>query len=892
MSVPTLTCSSNSDGKLMLAYSVPNGNGYLRFLICDNFDKSMSYRQIANAGVETVSGDGYGFKGTLDIDQLINGHKYDIILSLLNASYGLVSQSVPLTDVMPASFPPPPAINNIVVSSGNRYNIAINVGAFAGAEITSINLNIYNATQDILKSTNHTSTSFSLDTSTRIAVIDLVAQGDGLLLGNTYNITASTTNAKGFSVISNNQQITIVNAPPPTNLALSLSAVDGSLNATFAPGASSELFDGLKIEYIIEAFWMVNGVEQKYTIDTSDSKLMERPFLVNSLGQPTNGRATTGAYDSSQLISKSFSPLNDTTLKVLKNFSIRFKAKAITSLNASSSGTTAWQTSNVLSQLNISQADLTAIKAKITLTPTGFRGSSSSSDSLRLSASIAPAPAQVQGSSSVPLSELETLVAGAFNRVSFRGRYVQSSASTPITLSAETNSTGANQSFNLLSAAFASSNKLELTMYAQKVDPSSGALIAESAGLVLSNMFPRFASQLLEKDAIISVDSKAVVYFKMSNGNSDSILATLSFKRLGAANSTTKVTALTAPTDASSEKGAGWFKLALDFPTNLSVTQGESIGVILNVYDRWSSVDVLLYTSISDTVVYNSQNYSDLVKQDVGLVDVVFDLEVNPTLPARYANFMGAKKSEFAKFLRQCADNEVVFTLVSDSIVANLLLDGPTDIARQNDALPSPNPLFLRVTSANTVLSLVDTPALNAELDFVLSKQTSSFVKANYCLVKVVRTSPSVYVPGAGSLAVSVSRIENTVTYSSKGVLVYNIIDLATVLNVETRTYALALNVSMNGAASANIKVLGIPVYSADSQIILEQTVTAVTTSGYKVFHFAKACSAFVYAIDTGSSSISLMVAVVAAPGTDAPTANLPSPQYASAYVAPVAPVV
>ena len=409
-------------------------------------------------------------------------------------------------------------------------------------------------------------------------------------------------------------------------------------------------------------------------------------------------------------------------------------------------------------------------------------------------------------------------------------------------------------------------------------------------------MYTRFASLLLEKDEEMCVNGQAVVYFKMSTGNSNSIVANLTFKKPAAANSSAVPSSLIVPVNASTEKGAGWFKLSLDFPSSLLLEPGQQVQMFLTLSDRWvvsgSNVDVSFYNSIYATITYSNQDYYKLVQQNTGVLDIVFDLEGNPTLPARYANFIGLKLSEFAKFLGDCADNEVVLSLGSSGgIQVELLVDGATDIALQNSSLPRPDPLLFRVTNANTSLLLVNTPGLNAELDLVRSKQSPVPVKADYFWVKCVKTSPSFFIAGPGSLAVSVSRTVNSQVFISSNVLFYNIIDLATVLNVETRTYAFAMNVSMNGAASAHIEIIGIPVFSESATAVI--TVSSdVTASGYKVFHFAKACSAFVYAIDTGSSSISLMVAVVAAPGTDAPTANLPSPQYASAYVAPVAPVV
>jgi len=909
MSVLSLSCSVSlggglSDGSIILEYTVPNQQGYLRFLGCDNDSptKAMFTIQIQNnqgtpvvdsAGVTTYTGSitindmladapPSIINGLRVTQPLINGHRYDFILEVLNADFDVIpnGRSVVLPDLVPAAKPPVCSVLSVSASIGNNYNLTVDTGPYSGSPISSVTLNIYNSTQDILKIYDFNVITSAL--TSRIITLDLVSAGAGLILNNTYVITANTKNSKGLGPLSAPWQGTIVSAPAPTNLALSMSAA-GVLTAQFAPGVASHLFTDLKIKYIIEAFWNdAQGLEKTYLIASANYLDLVRPFVLDSNGLPTTTRRTDGPYASSQTISSfnySAAAVEGTGLK--PNFSLRFKAKAITN-NSLNSDSISWQISNVIPQLYLASTSLTNIKNKISLTATGIRSTSSSSNMLRLAYSRIGT-----------LNEFQTLQAGAFNKVIFRGEYLQTgSVKTPIELVMNTSLANSQVSVDLLSDVFATTDKLyNLKMVCQQVS-SSGALIAESAGLELDDMTPRFASLLLEKDEEMCVNGKAVVYFKMSTGNSNSVYASLTFKKPSAVNTSALSSALTLPTDASSEKGAGWFKLDLEFPTALLLEPGQQVQMFLTLSDRWGTStdnDVPFYNSSYATITYNNQDYYKLVKQGDGLVDIVFDLEKNPTLPAKYANFIGLKNAEFAHFLENCRDNEVVFSLGSSGgIQVELLVDGAKDIALQNSSLPRPNSLLFRVTNANTSLVLVDTPALNAELDFVLSKQSPVPVKADYFWVKCVKASPSFYVAGPGSLSVSVSRTVNSQVFVSSNVLFYNIIDVATVVNVETRTYAFAMNVSMNGAASANINVIGIPVFSESATAMITQSST-VNASGYQVFHFAKACSAFVYAINTVSSaSNSLMVAIAAAPATDAPTANLSLPIYGSAYVAAI----
>ena len=838
----TLSTFQPTPGSLKFEYSnVPVGTVYMRLLLVNDASGAMQYTDFTyDASFNTII-----------VGNLVNGTKYDAMLTAYQPDNSN-SKSNKVNDATPAAAPPAPTNMRLANRDGGLYNITVNLGAPSGDEVKYVDVNIYNKTSDALESVRLAVASGAISASRDIT---LALNDSGLVLGSTYFLTASSSNKVGNSPISSSYELTVKGAPNiPTDVSFSFE--NDLLKATWKTSSDANTFSSLQHQVRFVLKWQdASGNYQSVEIKNETFEVT-RPALSGT------------TYNINQLSNMSFSPsviqgfMTANNMTNIRKFGIDFYVKTISNGDSSD-----WTGVKHLDFLNVTDTIAKSIQDNIVLTSTGVV-SADVAAKIILNASMAlnkVALRNIAGSGAARWFD-KIIFTGKYNQLSSTGEVVLSTVAIELPIDTDSISSPNTLGSDQLQAR----DFLVLKMILK--DSVSGA---ESPAFDVPDKSPSFASyNMIPTNPALPapkfVDGILVRDFKVSKGNSNSIVATITAKKVGATNDSAITSADLLPVSL----GNGVFRVTTTYS---AFVNGDMLELKLKLYDLHGSVKTEFYSQVVvDTARYNSENYASLIAPGNGIVYMIADKARDPALTADYANMIGLKRSVYAGYLN-CLASEVVFSVSTGTnagkeIVASLNPSSNTYTSLVNSGTSIPVSLLFAISPGT--LSL----AVESELSLVKSYSGSTYNLPDFFWVKCVPTSA--YAPGNNSLSTSVSRVLGTVTYSSENVLNVVVTDLAIGAEVSSTTRAIAVNVKLQGSVGATLTVQAIPVFSADNSspaAIPAQESRIIAADGWVIIRFSFDCSAFVYALVTNGSTSNSLIMDVRSAGSEVFNSIIPA---------------
>jgi hypothetical protein len=893
MATITLTALNPSSGRIELAIgNIPSSTKHLRILQVDNNTSAMKKLTVP---LPLATDGSVLSSGTYVVEGLTNGNKCDFLITAYGASFNKLSESAVLQDVSAAARPDKPSIDGLVNNDEGAYDIVVNCGSDTGSRILRVIVNLYNKTDDVLRSVGIDVAAGVLTASNRIARLNLTLAGNGLMFDKEYILTATTLNAIGDSDLSEGMLLEVKNLPD-FSPSVVLTNVNNVLSAGWSNGDDANNFVGLEYRIVYSLHWLNSlAVSQSFDFHTQTVDADPTAAYTTVNGEQVARPSGAPKYTGSNVHTKSFTPaeiaqiVQSQGIQSIRELSV--KCRVISKVGVLESVA---KQSNSISFLNVSALVASSISEKISVSSSASR---SPSANISLSASMTQADQALLGAISAVSAE-----AGAarwFNKVVFVGKYNQTSAlnipvvtdmllELPLTLLSQNTSAALNGS------VFASSDSLALSYYLQNAAGDKSAIYA------LPSQSPRMPSLASNIAAPVCKNGQAYYEFELSKGNASSVYAVINFKVVGQAPITAFNSATLTPQAVPGRPGFVSVSSSFSNSSGAAIPEGSNTELKLALYDLFSvaanpSVDPQFYASTAPVaVVYNNQNNTSLLVQGpTGIVTMVADETLDPQGAHSYALYAGFNRDTFARSQGSNADlvpaqsglgSEVQMDIDSVKTVKFSLKPSSATYQRYFQAAKLgdlPSDFRVTINGCTSVQAPVQAALENVKN---LSGFTGSL--ADYAWVKCI----GAYSAGTVTFNTTGTRSVNGVAYSSDGVLTTQIVDAASIGNIETTKNAVAIQVIFNGASSADLLITSVVEFDPMNTIanIPTQRVTltpynaasasnVMSPNGYYLHRFEKPSSAFLIAMATIGAGSSLVCRVVTAVNVAAGHSSVPN---------------